>query len=228
MTIGDSLVVEHLTVKYADKLALNDVNLLLANKGSIVGLFGQNGAGKTTLLRCIAGVMNRFHGSIRPRGSVVGYLPDQEFIPRRMRIRDVVRACDSLYADFDGNMATKTIAELDLSLDARVSTVSRGMSEQLHLSMILARRCGLYVLDEPLAAVDPLTRDKLLMMIKNYRKPGSTVVISTHLIGGLEGLFDEAIMIHQGKLILHDAVSAVLSQGGLEQRFKEVISAATS
>ncbi len=219
------LTVEHLTVKYGRHLALNDVSFELLDRGSVVGLFGQNGAGKTTLLRVIAGLINRFQGVVSPRGSAVGYLPDEPFLYREMRISDVVRTCDSLFEDFDSDIATSILRELRLPQSIKVASASKGMSEQVHLAMLLSRRCRLYVFDEPLAAVDPLTRDQLLTMIHEYRTPGSTVLISTHLIGGLENVFDEALVVHQGSLVLQDEVPNIVARGGLEQRFKEVVSA---
>lgn len=219
------LTVERLTVKYGKHLALNDVSFEIMDRGGVVGLFGQNGAGKTTLLRVIAGLINRFQGVVSPRGSTVGYLPDEPFLYREMRISDVVRTCDSLFEDFDSGIATSILRELRLPQSIKVAAASKGMSEQVHLAMLLSRRCRLYVFDEPLAAVDPLTRDRLLTMIHEYRTPGSTVLISTHLIGGLENVFDEALVVHQGSLVLQDEVPNIVARGGLEQRFKEVVSA---
>ena len=195
------LTVEHLTVKYGRHLALNDVSFELLDRGSVVGLFGQNGAGKTTLLRVIAGLINRFQGVVSPRGSAVGYLPDEPFLYREMRISDVVRTCDSLFEDFDSDIATSILRELRLPQSIKVASASKGMSEQVHLAMLLSRRCRLYVFDEPLGGDE------------------------RHLIGGLENVFDEALVVHQGSLVLQDEVPNIVARGGLEQRFKEVVSA---
>ena len=181
----DILTVESLGVAYGKHRALDDVSFKISDRGHVVGLFGQNGAGKTTLLRVISGLINRFEGRVEPRGCSVGYLPDEPFLYREMTIGEAVDTCGSLFDDFDVSLARTILSELSLGERTKVRAASKGMSEQLHLAMVLSRRCQLYVFDEPLAAVDPLTRDKLLWMIRNYRTPGSTVLLSTHLMGVL-------------------------------------------
>lgn len=212
------------TVALGGVKALDDVTLSI-ERNSVVGLFGQNGAGKTTLIRAACGVINRFTGSIDPRGATVGYLPDEPFLFRDVTLAKHIQMCAQLFDDFDAGLAGQMIDELGLDKDLKISRASRGMSEQVHLAFVLARRCELYFFDEPLAAVDPLTRDSILDMIEKYRSPGSTVVISTHLIAGLEALFDDVVVLHKGRLLLHEKSQVVAANGGLEERFKEVVHA---
>lgn len=213
---------ENLSVRFGRRSALNDLTLEVADRGRVVGLFGQNGAGKTTLMRVLCGTINRYSGSARVRGSV-GYLPDTPFLYGFLTIQQCLEVGAALFDDFDRETAARIVGELGLSPKLRVRATSKGMSEQLHLALILARRCRLYIFDEPLAAVDPLTRDKLIDMIRRYRAPASTVLLSTHLVGGLEELFDEAVVIHDGKPVLHDDVAHIVSTGGLEATVKEMI-----
>ena len=214
----------HLDVRFGQKNALRRLNLQIEDRGHVIGLFGQNGAGKSTLLRSICGVINRFDGTIAARPPSVAYLPDAAFLYPWLTVSACIELGAALWDDFDPDVARMVFDELGLAHDLRVRQASKGMSEQIHLGLVLARRCQMYVLDEPLAAVDPFTRDRLIEMIRRRRSPGSTVVISTHLVAGLESLFDEAVVVHNGTVVLHqDTVG--LAHGELENCVKAVIAA---
>jgi ABC-type lipopolysaccharide export system ATPase subunit len=104
---------------------------------------------------------------------------------------------------------------------SHLATVKEGdLTRKNHVSDYVL---PLYVFDEPLAAVDPLTRDRVIDLIRHERQPGSTVLISTRLIAGLETLFDAAIVIDAGRVLLHTETSAIASHGSLEARIKEVL-----
>ncbi|QCR43125.1 ABC transporter ATP-binding protein [Curtobacterium sp. SGAir0471] len=221
----DVLTIEDLTVRLGRRLAVDHLSLTVQDRGHVIGLFGQNGAGKSTLIRSICGVVNRYRGRVRGPVGGVAYLPDAPFLYGHLRLDQCVALAQDLWTDFDPDLARAIFAELGLPDDLRIRRASKGMSEQIHLGLVLSRRCRLYVFDEPLAAVDPFTRDRLVGLIREYRSPGSTAVISTHLVAGLEELFDEAVVVHDGRLVLHDDVSAVAERGGLETRIKEVIAA---
>lgn len=221
----DLLTIQGLSVRFGRRSAVDNLSLTIEDRGHVVGLFGQNGAGKSTLIRAVCGVINRYRGVISHHGSSVAYLPDAQFLYGHLRLDQCIALARQLWSDFDADVARRIFAELGLPDDLRVRQASKGMSEQIHLSLVLSRRCQLYVFDEPLAAVDPWTRDRLVQLIGEHRLPGSTVLISTHLVAGLEGLFDEAIVVDGGQLVFHEDVNAIAARGGLEARVKEVISA---
>ncbi|NQX11431.1 ABC transporter ATP-binding protein [Microbacteriaceae bacterium VKM Ac-2855] len=214
-----------LTVKFGRKVALDHLSVALEDRGNVVGLFGQNGAGKSTLMRVVCGLIGRYTGSMQRPSGAVAYLPDTSFLYGFLRLDQCIQTAAALFDDFDVDIAGDIFQELGLPLSTKVSETSRGMGEQIHLGLILARRCNLYVFDEPLAAVDPYTRDKLIALIRQCRMPGSTAIISTHLINGLEELFDEAVVIQDGRLVLHEDVADITAFGGLELRVKGVIRA---
>lgn len=176
-------------------------------------------------MRAICGIINRYSGSIRYDGRTIAHLPDAPILYGHLRLAECIDLAQELWSDFDPAVARTVFQDLGLDLDLRLRQASKGMSEQIHLGLVLSRRTQLYVLDEPLAAVDPYTRDRLLHLIATHRQDGSTVIISTHLIAGLESLFDEALVIHDGRLVLHEAVDDIAARGGLETRIKEVIAA---
>jgi ABC superfamily ATP binding cassette transporter, ABC protein len=104
-----------------------------------------------------------------------------------------------------------------------VGDLSKGMEEQLNLGMALARRSSVYLFDEPLAAVDPVTRDRMLDLIEQHKPDNALVIISTHLIAGLESLFDECVVLHDGRVLLRLRVSDMPEGRGLEERIKEAM-----
>lgn len=220
-----ALQCKKLSVRFGRRKALDRLDLVIEDQGRIVGLFGQNGAGKSTLMRVMCGLIGRYQGTVQTSPGNVAYLPDAPFLYSFLRLDECIRTAKDLFEDFDPSIARAIFEDLGLPLSMKVREASKGMGEQIHLGLILARRCQLYVFDEPLAAVDPFTRDKLIDLIRRHRMDGSTVIISTHLIGGLEELFDEAIVIHDGRLVLHENVRDIAAIGGLESRVKEVIRA---
>lgn len=219
----DVLTLDGVSVRLGGRPVLDDVSLQLTDRGHVVGLFGQNGAGKSTLLRCVAGLVRRHEGTVAVPHGGVALLPDAPFLYPRLRLDTAVRLAADLWDDLDVGHAVRTLDRLGLPPRLRVGEASKGMLEQLHLALVLARRRQLTLLDEPLAAVDPLTRDQLVDLLRSQREPGSTVVVSTHLVSGLEDLFDEVVVVHDGRIVLHDEVGAVARRGGLEARVKEVL-----
>lgn len=99
------------------------------------------------------------------------------------------------------------------------------MSERLHLALIMARSPELYVLDEPLAGVDPVVRDHLLDLIAEFREPDVPLLLSTHLISGVGRIFDEVILISEGSLVAHEKAQVLREIGGgdLEVAYKRSV-----
>ncbi|KQS09844.1 hypothetical protein ASG04_04375 [Curtobacterium sp. Leaf183] len=222
MTVPALVSISGLSVRFGRRRALDAVDLTLSDDGGVIGLFGRNGAGKSTLIRVICGLVNRHSGTITRSGRIA-YLPDVPMWYPWLRLSTCIALGSRLWPDFDAERAHALLATLRLDESLRVSQLSKGMSEQVHIALTLARRCPLYVFDEPLAAVDPLTRDRVIDLIRHERQPGSTVLISTHLIAGLETLFDAAIVIDAGRVLLHTETSAIASHGSLEAQIKEVL-----
>lgn len=224
----DELIeLDRLVVRRGVKFSLSPVSLTLTKKSGIVGLFGQNGAGKTTLLKATAGLIRHQEGRILTKnGRPPVFLPDEPYLYEFLRVGEAPELLSRYYGDFSIETAEEIISDLGLDRSKRVSHLSKGMSEQLSLGLMLARRSDVYLFDEPLAAVDPATRDIVLSLIQRHRPPHSVVVISTHLIAGLEALFDECIMLHEGRVLLHEPVRELVQDGGLEETFKKVVRSA--
>lgn len=217
---------------YGTKLALDHLNLEVAS-GQIVGLLGPNGAGKTTLMKLIVSLLRDHRGDIRILGMKPGvetkkrvaYLPDREFLYPWLKVKE---ACDFFahaFEDFDLSKAERLITDLGLNPNDKVRALSKGMQERLGVALTFSRKARLYVLDEPLAAVDPSTRDKIMHMILENFDSDSAILISTHLINEVESLFTHVAVINDGKLMLHGKVESLKEEKkkSIEEIFKAIV-----
>ena len=127
------------------------------------------------------------------------------------------------YDDFDRYKAEKMCASLNISMGDRIKTMSKGTKEKVQLILVMSRKADLYLLDEPIAGVDPAARDYILTtIINNYNEEG-TVVISTHLISDIERILDEVIFIRDGKMVRHESVDDIKEKEGksIDDVFKD-------
>ena len=222
----------HLNKQYkAGAMALRDLNLELP-KGEIIGLLGPNGSGKTTLIKLAAGLLTPSTGQILVDGhhvgahtkSLVSYLPERTYLSPNLRVEECLNLFETFYTDFDRPRAVEMLALLAVPMNAQIKTLSKGTREKVQLVLVMARRAKLYLLDEPIAGVDPAARDYILeTILKNYHSE-STILISTHLISDIEEVFNSFLFIHNGKLICQDRTEAVREMRGqtLDQFFREV------
>ena len=220
-----------LTKRYGSKTALNGVNLQL-KRGRIVGLLGPNGSGKTTLIKLLCGLIQPTEGDIAIGGMPVGpatkalvsYLPDRMYFADWMKASDLLDLFNDFYSDFDRNKATAMCQSLGVVPRQRLKTMSKGTKEKVQLVLVMARKASLYLLDEPIAGVDPAARDYILnTILTNYNEEGC-VMISTHLISDIEQVLDEAIFLKEGQVVLHDNVDAIREREGrsVDALFREV------
>ena len=220
-----------LTKKYGNTLALNNIDLTLES-GKIIGLLGPNGSGKTTLIKLINGLLTPTEGSLLVGGSPIGvetkkivsYLPDNNFLPLWMTAEQIVGLFSDFYEDFRPELAFQLLERLGIQRDARLKTLSKGNKEKVCLILVMCRNALLYVLDEPIAAVDPATRDYVISTIINNYNPSASVLISTHIISDIEPVLDEVIFINKGELVLHKSVKEIREEKGtsVDALFREV------
>lgn len=190
-------------------LALKDINLKI-NQGKVLGILGPNGSGKTTLLKLIQGYLKPTNGEIIIDGMKVGpstknfisYLPDTPFIPKDYSIKEAKNLWMTFFEDFNENKFYKLLDFMKLEESMKISDLSKGMNEKLHLSLILARDAKVYVIDEPIAGVDLVAREKILEAIFKNIAEDTTLIITTHLIDELESLLDEIVFISEGEIML--------------------------
>ncbi len=222
---------EKLTKSYGRITALNELDLTIES-GKIIGILGPNGSGKTTLIKLINGLLTPTSGSITIDGhapgveskKVVSYLPDNIFLPLWMTSEQIVSYFCDFYEDFRPEVAYKMLENLGVDRKMKLKNLSKGNKEKVCLILVMSRNAKLYVLDEPIAAVDPATRDYVISTIINNYNPDASVIISTHLISDIEQVLDEAIFINQGRIVLHKTVDELREQTGMDvdAYFREV------
>lgn len=222
---------ENLTKNYNKVTALDNVTLTIES-GRIVGLLGPNGSGKTTLIKIINGLLVPNKGWVSIDGFAPGveskervaYLPDNIFLNTWMRVQQIVDYFADFYEDFRPELALQMLAQLGISPTARLKTLSKGNKEKVCLILVMSRQARLYVLDEPIAGVDPAARDYVISTIINNYNPEASVLISTHLISDIEQILDEAVFINQGHIVLHKTVDEIREENGksVDELFREV------
>lgn len=220
-----------LTKKYGNLTALDHISFTLES-GKIVGLLGPNGSGKTTLIKLLNGLLMPSEGEIRIAGHKIGvetkklvaYLPDNNYLNSWMTVKQAVDYFADFYADFRPDVAYEMLARLDIEPNRKLKTLSKGNKEKVCLILVMSRNARLYVLDEPIAGVDPAARDYVISTILNNYNPEATVIISTHLITDIEQILDEVIFLKAGNIVLQKTVDEIRTEHGksVDELFREV------
>lgn len=215
----------------ARTVAVNNLTLTIP-RGRIVGLLGPNGSGKTTLIKMMSGLLTPTQGSIRISGmlpgpetkSIVSYLPEHTYLGNSSTVQNIIEFFSDFYADFSAQKALAMLASLNIDPQARLKTLSKGTKEKVQLILVMSRDAQLYILDEPIAGVDPAARDYILKTILNNYNPQGTVLLSTHLISDIENILDEVIFLRYGSLMLQSSVDAIRENYGksIDTYFREV------
>ena len=213
------------------KNALDHLDLTIPS-GRIIGLLGPNGSGKTTLIKLLAGLLMPNEGEILICGkepgaetkAVVSYLPERTYFRSSMRVKELIEYFQDFYADFRPERARELLGNLKIDENASLKTLSKGTKEKVQLIMVMSRDARLYLLDEPIAGVDPAARDYILRTIISNYNEDATVILSTHLISDIEQILDEVIFIKEGRILLQDSVENIREQQekSVDAYFREV------
>lgn len=220
-----------LVKKYGKLTALSGLNLEI-EPGKIVGLLGPNGSGKTTLIKLIAGILRPTSGRLLVNRSEIGmetkeivsYLPERNYIPKYLKVRQMIDYFDDFYKDFNREKAERMIKSLSIDPDKKIKALSKGNLEKIQLILVMSREAKLYLLDEPIAGVDPAARDYILNTIITNYNPDASIIISTHLISDIENILDDVIMIKTGSLVMAGNADDIREQyqKSIDELFREV------
>lgn len=211
---------------------LDGLNLSVPS-GKIIGLLGPNGCGKSTLIKLITGLLQPNGGEVlvdgKPVGeetkAIVSYLPERTYFNSWMRVRELIAYFKEFYADFDSNRACKLLRDLGIDEEAKLKSLSKGTKEKVQLILVMSRRAKLYLLDEPIAGVDPAAREYILGTIISNYNPDASIIITTHLISDVEQVLDEFVFIsYGGKILKQGSVDETRAETGqsLDELFREV------
>ena len=215
---------------YGTKNVLKNIDLNIT-KGKIVGLLGPNGSGKSTMIKLMNGLLQPDNGEIMINGmkpsidtkKIVSYLPERTYLNDWMKVSDLLKFFYDFYSDFDVRRANEMIKSLDIDVNEKLKTMSKGTKEKVQLILVMSRNASIYILDEPIGGVDPAARSYILKTIlKNYSED-STLLIATHLISEIENICDEIIFISKGEIVLQGDVEAIREEKGksIDALFRE-------
>ena len=220
----------NLTKKYGNLVALNNLNLEIS-EGDCFGFIGPNGAGKTTTIKILATLLKPTWGEARIDGKVVGYQnpqirPVMGYVPDFMGAYDdmVVTEYLEFFAacyDLHGKQREQVVGDVleltDLSYkkDAEVNGLSRGMSQRLSIARVLLHDPKVLLLDEPASGLDPRARIEIRELLKELRRMGKTIIISSHILHELAELCNTVGIIEQGELVFSGAVSEIMARASV-------------
>jgi ABC-2 type transport system ATP-binding protein len=210
--------------RYGRTWALLDCTLSIPG-GHIVALVGPNGAGKTTLLNLGVGLARPTSGTVRVLDGLaagspealdqIAFVAQDAPLYRTMPVKDMLRVASYLNLRWDGSLAAERLARLRIGLSARVGTLSGGQKAQLALTIALARRPSLLVLDEPLAALDPVARDDFMQSMRDeVAGSGISVLFSSHVVAELSQVASYIVVLGQGSVLVAGDVPSLEQSHG--------------
>jgi ABC-2 type transport system ATP-binding protein len=211
-----------LAKRYRKRTALTDCTITVG-QGRISALIGPNGAGKTTLLRLLAGLAKPSSGDVAVLGGTprqdpafladIGFVAQEIPLYRRLSAKDHIAIGAHLNPRWDGASVRERLTSLDIPLDQKLGTLSGGQRAQVALSLALAKRPRLMLLDEPVAALDPLARRQFLATLADAVAAGGlTVVLSSHLVADIERVCDHIILLAASRVQLCGDIDTVLAE----------------
>lgn len=203
-----------LTKRYGTQYALDNVDISLP-LGRIIGIIGANGAGKTTLLNAILG-LSSYEGSLSVLGfdpatqrdklmQDVCFIADVATLPKWMRVSEVIDYVESVHPRFSREKVLEYIARTNVPLDKRIRALSKGMTVQLHLAIVMSIEAKLLVLDEPTLGLDILFRKQFYQsLLEEYFDDNRTILITTHQVEEVENILTDVVFIKGGDIVLQD------------------------
>jgi ABC-2 type transport system ATP-binding protein len=208
--------------RYRGVTALSDCTITVP-EGRIAALIGPNGAGKTTLLRLLSGLAKPSSGEVAVLGGTprqdpafladIGFLAQEIPLYRRLSAEDHIRAGAHLNPRWDSASVRQRLKNLNIRLDQAVGTLSGGQRAQVALALTLAKQPRLLLLDEPVAALDPLARRNFLATLADAVAAGGlTVIMSSHLVSDLERVCDYVVMLAASRVQLCGDIDTVLAE----------------
>jgi ABC-2 type transport system ATP-binding protein len=218
--VSAAIEAQDLGKRYGSAWAVRGCNLTIP-EGRVVALIGPNGAGKSTLLSLIMGLTDPTRGAVRVRGGLlagspqalrhVAFLAQGHPLYRRFTVADHLRLGRQLNDRFDDSFAAGRLRELGIPLDRAAGKLSGGQQAQVALTVALAKRAPILLLDEPVASLDPLARrDFMAGLMTSVAEIGATIVLSSHVVSELERVCDYLVVLSRSEVQVAGAVDELI------------------
>ncbi len=227
---GAPLITARGLTKHYDGFSLQGIDLTV-EEGEVVGFIGQNGAGKSTTIKALLGLFQTDDGSSsvlgtpsekisRPSGAAVkeqiGVVFDTISLPEHLKLADVGRIYVRAYRTWDGSRFAQLLSKFELDANKTVRELSRGMGMKLGLACALAHNARLLVLDEATAGLDPMARDEVLDLLRDFvAEPGHAVLMSSHITSDLERIADRIVCIDKGRIVFDLPRDIITDEAGV-------------
>lgn len=208
-----ALEVKNLNKRFMFVKALDNFSVKFP-KGKVIGLLGPNGSGKTTLMRILAGLLQKSSGDIvfdkplkgKALKQTVAYMPTESQLYTWMSVSQIIDFYEDFFEGFDRGKVLKAIEVLDLKPNSKIKSLSTGQRGRLKVALTIARKAELYLIDEPLNGIDPISRDMILDLLVAEIDDSKCIVISSHLVHEFERIIDDVIFIRKGQVALEGDV----------------------
>lgn len=204
--------------KYGRYEALSKVSLTV-EKGHIAGVLGPDGAGKSTLAKLICSLVTGGEGSILVGGKPIknediSYLPEEPFVNGSQRVGDLVEMYKHFYKDFDVKRAVASFKRIEISLNDKFCFLSRSSIQKIETTLVMCRKAKLYVLDDPIASVEPKSRDFVVKTILSGCNGENGVLVLSSVPAQIEKILDEVYIMYKGEIKLASTAEDILADYG--------------
>lgn len=218
-----SIQIKNLCKNYGKKEVLKNISLTF-EENKIYGLLGRNGAGKTTLLKLISNRILKTSGEISIDGITktdsnqaqqkIYMIGEDSFVPLDMKVKNAFKLTKQFYDTFDMDYACHLAEQFGLSLDSRIIKLSTGYRTIYKIVTALSVNTPYIILDEPTLGLDSYHRDLFYkLVIEKYSENPCTIILSTHLIGEVSTVIENAVIIHNGEVLKDESIESLLSCG---------------
>jgi len=230
--------IKNLTKNYGNLTAVDDLTLTIQD-GDIFGFIGPNGAGKTTTMRVLVTLLEPTHGSAFINGlnvtkdgkkvrRLVGYMPDFMGVYDDLKVFEYLEFFAAAFGI--ERKKRKSIVEgvleltdLESKKSATVDSLSRGMQQRLGLARVLIHDPKVLILDEPASGLDPRARIEIRELLRELKRMGKTIMISSHILSELEEICDHVGIIEHGKLVFSGTLEEIRPRLGIESKVRVVV-----
>jgi ABC-2 type transport system ATP-binding protein len=229
--------IEHLTKKYGDFTAVDDISLSVS-PGEIYGFLGPNGAGKTTTIRILAGLSLPTSGVVRIAGtdlsadgtttkSIIGYVPDRPYLYEKLTGRELLEFVVNLYGREWRDCAARAeellrYFDIESWTNARIENYSHGMKQKLVIIAALVHDPQVLVIDEPMVGLDALAQKLVKLLLRRLASEQKTIFLTTHTMSVAEAVCDRIGILHRGRIIASGTTGELKSNRALEDVFLEL------
>lgn len=204
---------------FRDVRALAGIDLTI-EEGEIFGVIGPNGAGKTTTMRILVDILRPTSGRVRVLGvdprvgggklrKRIGYLPGELSLPARTDVASLLSFYGRLSGGVDDDRIRELAQRFDLDLSRQVRTLSKGNKQKVGVIQAFMHRPELLILDEPTSGLDPLLQQEFIGLVREARREGATVFLSSHVLSEIEHVSDRVAILREGEIITVSTVDGL-------------------